>query len=418
MNILFTTLAYYPYVGGHAVVTRATVEELIQRGHKVSILTSNLVQFSPFKKVKTGLAQIDGIPVFRFNSIWPDMSGKKHFGNAFTTLIDNLSRLDEKYSFLENAFFILRALSFPFTPQMLLWSLTDDTTQDVIHALDLVWSTSFIGYTMAKRKGLPYVVTPLLHTYSPRHRGQSLFKVLRGADMIIAVTKSEQDFIINRGIPREKVHQIDIGIDTRRLEGGCGTRFRLKYGIPAEEPIVLFIGRKEVDKGVIQLLKAMNHVWYRIPNARLVVIGPNGILPTDVGTYEDTLSSLSTSRRQKILDLGVVPDREKLDALSASDVFVMPSVRESFGIVYLEAWHFSKPVIGALCKPVSDIIDSGENGFLVRFGDEKGLADHILMLLKSEKLREELGNRGHEKLILKYTSKVMVSKLEKVYEGL
>jgi len=418
MNLLFTTLAYYPYVGGHAVVTRATVEELIQRGHKVSILTSNLVQFSPFKKVNAGLGHVDGIPVFRFDSIWPDMSRKKIFGNAFTALVDNLSELDEKCSSLENAFFTLRALSFPFTPQMLLWGLTDDTTQDVIHALDLVWSTSFIGYIMAKRKGLPYVVTPLLHTYSPRHRGQSLFKVLRGANLIIAVTKSEQDFIIKKGIPQEKVHQIDIGIDTKRLEGGCGTRFRLKHGISAEEPIVLFIGRKEVDKGVIQLLKAMNHVWYVMPNARLVIIGPNGILPTDVETYKDTLSSISTSRRQKILDLGVAPDREKLDALSASDIFVMPSVRESFGIVYLEAWYFSKPVIGALCKPVSDVIENGVNGFLARFGDTKDLADQILMLLKDEKLRGELGNRGHEKLISNYTSKVMVSKLEKVYEEL
>ncbi len=418
MNLLFTTLAYYPYVGGHAVVTRATVEELIQRGHKVSILTSNLVQFSPFKKVKTGLAQIDGIPVLRFNSMWPDMSHKKIFGNAFTALIDNLSKMDEKSSSLENVFFVMRALSFPFTPQMLLWSLTDDTPQDVIHALDLVWSTSFIGYMMAKRKKLPYVVTPLLHTYTSRHRGQSLFKVLRGANMIIAVTKSEQDFIIKRGVPPEKVHQIDIGIDTKRLEGGCGTRFRLKYGISADEPIVLFIGRKEVDKGVIQLLKAMNYVWYYMPNARLVIIGPNGILPTDVETYKDTLSSLSTSRRQKILDLGVAPDREKLDALSASDVFVMPSVRESFGIVYLEAWYFSKPVIGALCKPVSDVIENGVDGFLVRFGDTKDLADQILMLLKNEKLRKELGNRGHEKLISRYTSKLMVSKLEKAYEEL
>ena len=94
MNLLFTTLAYHPYIGG-GVVTKAMVKELAQRGHKVSILTSNLVQFSPFKKVSAGLSPVGGIPVFRFNSIWPDMSSKKNFGNAFTCLLYTSDAADE-----------------------------------------------------------------------------------------------------------------------------------------------------------------------------------------------------------------------------------------------------------------------------------------------------------------------------------
>jgi len=417
MNILIATLAYYPYVGGHAVLTRATAEGLIQQGHDVSILTSNLTQFSPYMKTNAGFEIVNEIPVFRFNSIWPHVSDSPNLGGAFTALIDNLSRLDEKYSLLQNPFLLMRSLSFPFSPQTLLWGLTSNIKSDIIHAIDLVWSTSFISFLIAKRKKIPYIITPLLHTYSQRHRGKSLIKVLKEANAVIAVTKSEQEFILKKGVDKRKVHQISLGINTEMLKGGSGSRFRFRHNIPSEDPIVLFIGRKEVDKGVVQLIKAMNHVWESIPNARLVILGPNGILPTDVKIYRDVLSSVSRQKRQKILDLGVVSEEEKLDALSASDVLAMPSIRESFGLVYLEAWYFRKPVVGASCKPVSDVIDHERDGLLVRFGDEKHLASSLLTLLENEQIRKQFGNRGHKKLMTKYTSDIMVSKLEELYQA-
>jgi len=421
MRVLITTLAYHPYVGGHAVATAAVAEKLAQKGHKVSILTSNLIQFSPLKKAKTELDQLNGVSIVRFDAIWPDLSGVKSslkgkFGRVFTTLIDKLSELDEKRPCLENVFFLARALSFPFTPQMLFWDLTSDINSDIIHAFDLVWSTSFISYMMAKKRKLRYVITPFLHLYSPRHRGNSLFKVLRGADAIIAVTESERNFIVERGVPQKKVHLIGVGVETEKLEGGCGVAFRLKYGIPPEDPIILFVGRKEVDKGVIQLLKSMGYIWSQIPNARLVIIGPNGILPSDVKMYYDTLSLVPTNKRQNVLDLGIVSEKEKLDAFSASDVFAMPSRRDSFGIVYLEAWYYRKPVVGALCEPIWDVIDDKVNGILVRFGDEKDLANNLLGLLKNEKMREEIGERGYEKVMTKYNSETTVSEIENVYK--
>jgi len=415
MQFLITTLAYYPYIGGHAVATAGVAEELVQKGHKVSIFTSNLTQFSPLRKIKAGPDQVNGIPVFRFNSVWPDMSKKSNFGSAFTTLIDNLSLLDEKHSCLQNPFFLMRTLSFPFTPQMLLWGLANEVYADVIHAFDLVWSTSFISYVLAKRKRLPYVITPFLHTYSARHRGNSLLKVLKGADAIIAVTKSEQKFIVEKGVPDEKVHTIGIGVDVKKLRGGNGTIFRIKHNISQEEPIVLFVGRKEVDKGIVQLLRAMALIWSRMPNASLVIIGSEGILPNDTRRYYDTLSLVPSRNRQKIFDLGVVSENEKLDALSAADILVVPSRRDSFGIVYLEAWSYHKPVVGARCAPIWDTIDDGVNGMLVDFGDEKDLANCLLRLLGDEGLREELGERGYEKVTSNYTSEITVNKLEKVY---
>ncbi len=417
MQILMVSLAYYPYVGG-GVASRVVVRELARRGHKVSILTSNLVRFTPFAKVEAGLTYVEGVPVIRFDSMWPDMSRRESLGSIFGGAIDSLSMLDAKCSLFENVFFVARALSFPFAPRTFLWSLTSKVACDVVHSFNLVWSTSFIGYTIAKKAHLPFVITPFLHTYSYRHKGKSLFKVLRGSDAVIVMTPAELEFLAAEGINKKRIHVIGEGIDLERLGGGNGERFRVKYGIPLDDPIVLFVGRKEIDKGVIQLLKSMILVWDRVPNAWLVIIGPNAILPVDLKTYNHALSFMTGEKRKRILDLGVVSEEEKMDALSASDVFAMPSIRESFGIVYLEAWYYRKPVIGALCQPVWDVIDDKVDGFLAKFGDEKDLAKHLVVLLKNEKLRARMGEQGYKKVISKYTSEIVASKLEKVYREL
>ncbi len=380
------------------------------------MLTSNLTQFSPLTKTRAGIESVNGVPVLRFEAKWPDVSKSNVIGGAFTTIVDGLSSLDEDHASLKDMFIIFRSLSFPFSPQALLWGLMSEFQTDIIHSVDLVWSTSFISYLIAKRKRIPFVITPLLHTYSQRHRGMSLIKVMKQAEAVIASTRSEQEFILKKGVDKKKVHLIGLGIDVRTLEGGQGSQFRSRHNIPPEDHIVLFIGRKEVHKGVIQLIKAMNIVWGKIPNTNLVIIGPNGILPTDVRAYQSVMSSLSSEKNQRIIDLGVVSDREKIDALSASDVFAMPSVRESFGLVYLEAWHFRKPVIGASCKPISDVIEDEKDGLLVKFGDEKDLAHKLITLLRDEQLRRDLGNAGHEKLMGEYTSEIMLSRLDEVYQ--
>jgi len=99
-----------------------------------------------------------------------------------------------------------------------------------------------------------------------------------------------------------------------------------------------------------------------------------------------------------ILDLGLVTEEEKQNAISSCDVLVLPSKSESFGLVYLEAWHHKKPVIGCSIGAVSDVIDDEVNGLLVRFGDPKELAEKILYLLQNPSIAEQFGENGKKKL--------------------
>ncbi|GAH76519.1 unnamed protein product, partial [marine sediment metagenome] len=106
---------------------------------------------------------------------------------------------------------------------------------------------------------------------------------------------------------------------------------------------------------------------------------------------------LPNELKNHIIDLGLIDDQSKINAFSICDIFVLPSLDDAFGIVYLEAWLFKKPVIGVLEGNVAGLIDDNTNGFLVPFRDIKNLSFKIEILLKDKNKRDEFGQKGHEK---------------------
>jgi glycosyltransferase involved in cell wall biosynthesis len=93
-----------------------------------------------------------------------------------------------------------------------------------------------------------------------------------------------------------------------------------------------------------------------------------------------------------------VPDQVRRDALAAADVFALPSRTDSFGIVYLEAWCYGLPVVGAWAGGVPDVIDHGVNGLLVPFGDVAALAGALARLLADRQLAQAFGRLGRAKV--------------------
>ncbi|GAI34523.1 unnamed protein product, partial [marine sediment metagenome] len=85
------------------------------------------------------------------------------------------------------------------------------------------------------------------------------------------------------------------------------------------------------------------------------------------------------------------------------DIFIMASKSESFGLAYSEAWLYKKPVIGAYCSGVMEVIEDGINGFLIPFGDKGMLSEYIVKLLANKDLRDKIGRRGYHKVINNYT---------------
>jgi glycosyltransferase involved in cell wall biosynthesis len=108
-----------------------------------------------------------------------------------------------------------------------------------------------------------------------------------------------------------------------------------------------------------------------------------------------------------------VSEREKVEALNACDLLVMPSVGEAFGIVYLEAWALGKPIIGARAGAVPSIVSNGCDGVLVSPGDTEDLIRQIEQMMIDPLWRRELGLAGSRKVRQRYT----VSRIADIVEG-
>ncbi len=154
------------------------------------------------------------------------------------------------------------------------------------------------------------------------------------------------------------------------------TRAWKAAGCPVRRP-------PDAHKGFHSLCEAMTKVLETIPDACLIAIGPKCDMP-----YPPVPA-------RAYLDLGIAGESEKADALAACDVFCMPSTTEAFGIVYVEAWSYGKPVVGGLAPAVRELIADGETGFCVE-QDPSAIATALVRLLEDENLRNRLGAAGRE----------------------
>jgi len=121
-------------------------------------------------------------------------------------------------------------------------------------------------------------------------------------------------------------------------------------------------------------------------------------------------------RRCKVL--GFIPEEDKRDLLDACDILVLPSRTDSFGIVFLEAWLYDKPVIGARAGGIPAVISDGIDGFLVPFGDAQALARRLGELLTDKALARRLGEAGHRKVLAEMTWDRKYAAVRRVYERL
>jgi glycosyltransferase involved in cell wall biosynthesis len=93
----------------------------------------------------------------------------------------------------------------------------------------------------------------------------------------------------------------------------------------------------------------------------------------------------------------------------------LPSRTDSFGIVLLESWLYSRPVVAAAAGGIPGVVDNGKNGILVPFGDIPSLANAIKLLIEDQELNSILGENGRQKLDLNFTWDAVTEKVLSAY---
>jgi glycosyltransferase involved in cell wall biosynthesis len=166
---------------------------------------------------------------------------------------------------------------------------------------------------------------------------------------------------------------------------------RCQLGIPAQAPVVLFVGRLTCDKGIPELMTAFLDLRSQFPELRLLLVGcfeDGDPLPVE------TRRSLETHSR--VIFAGAVQETAPYYAIA--DVVILPSHREGLPTVILEAQAAGKPVIGARATGIVDVVVDGETGLLFPIGDARALAEAVAKLISDKALASRLGLAGLEQV--------------------
>jgi glycosyltransferase involved in cell wall biosynthesis len=252
----------------------------------------------------------------------------------------------------------------------------------------------------ARRAGRPFVFTPLHHPRWVRSRHRVYIDLYRRADAVIALTAAERHELVRLGAMPERVYVTGMG--PFLADRADADAFRARHRIDGR--VVLFLGQHFRYKGYRELLAAAPGVWRRHPDTTFVFAGPA------VGRSERAFRDQDPRVRR----LGRVDLQTKTDALAAADVLCVPSMQESFGGVFTEAWSLGRPVVGGDIPAVREVVDDGVDGFLV--AQEPGaIAERLGWLLDHPRAAAAMGEAGERKVKERWSWPALAEATERIY---
>ncbi len=304
-------------------------------------------------------------------------------------------------------------------PQVL-WTLPRDMHKLATYVrkegVDLVHShASFDTWTAALALHLYRLPVPLLRTKHNvkdiRRHGLNRWYFTQGIDQLIAVSRTVERELLDTGfISRDRVHWVPNGIASDRLaiyeHEKLQARQELK--LASDDEVVAYVSRVTRRKDPGTLVKAFVRLAERRPKARLLIVGGCA----DEGLRKE-LEALSAGH-PRIEFWGFRDDVPRI--LAAIDLFVLPALKEAFGLAPLEAMAQSVPVVVSDAEGFRDFIDHEQNGLSFPKGDVNALAATMERVLADTELRERFAREGPRTVQSHFTAEQMVTRTIKVYE--
>lgn len=276
---------------------------------------------------------------------------------------------------------------------------------DVIHAHD--WLTYYAGIAAKEVSGKPLVVH--MHATEFDRSGekvnQAVYNIERAgmeaADRVIAVSNLTRNIVINRyGIDPSKVVTVHNAVTF-----ASDDRDEVQRGV--DDKIVTFLGRITYQKGPDYFVEAAAKVLKRLPNVRFVMAGSGDMMNHVIRR----VAKLGIADRFHFTGFLKGDDVQKM--FSMSDVYIMPSVSEPFGISPLEAMKSNVPVIISKQSGVAEVLDYAVK---VDYWDVDAMADAIYALLQYPALGKMFARKGLEEVTgLKWDN--AAEKVREVYES-
>jgi D-inositol-3-phosphate glycosyltransferase len=286
------------------------------------------------------------------------------------------------------------------------------------------WISGAVGHRLKHELDVPLVAT--FHTSArskaeagilddPEERSRVEAEVVRCADVLVVSTPEERAELIDRDADADRVEVITPGVDHTLFSPGDQAAARARLGLPADRPVLLFVGRIQALKGIDLALRCLGAL--RDPRAELVVVGgPSGADgPAELGRLETLAEELGVTDRVR----WVPPVRHDrlADWYRAATVCLVPSRTESFGLVALEAAACGTPVVATSVGGLRTLVDHGRSGYLVNGRVPSDHAAFVDRLLGDPRLAARLGEYAAARAG-RYTWSIAAARLRRLYSDL
>ena len=283
----------------------------------------------------------------------------------------------------------------------------------------------FAGAIISRILRIPFVIT--VHGYdvyyskkfgyglgTTRLQRIYVYFILKSANKIFPVSNAlKQQCNVKWHINSKKLEVIPNGMCFNKLPERDEI-IRLKSNLNInDKKIILSVSSLIKRKGQQNIIKVLPEVIKDVPDAFFILIGDGPCLPK----LEQLTKDLELEKHVMFINRYISKD-ELAVFFSICDFFALPSVLESFGIVYIEALFFGKPIIGSRGQGVEDFIVDGETGFLINPYDRDELARKITILMKDERLRISMGEKGKKIVLEKYLWEHNVGTLTSAYKNI
>ncbi len=204
---------------------------------------------------------------------------------------------------------------------------------------------------------------------------------LHHADRILAISSYTRDRLLKeQNLDPNKVSLLPCQFEPSRFQPAPKPSYLLEqYGLKLKQPVILTVTRlaeAERYKGYDQILQALPYIRQIIPDVHYVIVGKGN----DKSRIEQMIAQLGLQNCVTLA--GFVPDKQLCDYYNLCDVFAMPSKREGFGIVYLEALGCGKPVLGGNQDGAIDALCYGELGALVNPDNVEEITRTLVQILQ------------------------------------
>lgn len=384
MRIVHVAIRFPPAEGGGEQHVYNLAKQQVKIGHKVYVITTNLIREIPRKVDKHLLKEetIDYIKVIR-KKTYPTFLPVWGYGSIFFGLKKLVSEINPDIVHGHGyGYFYIDALARAKKKYKPRWKL-------------ILTSHGFAG-----GRGIfkhPKIVYDKLI-------GEKTVKLLDGT---IALSKNDKRIFEKLGA--KKVYVVPNGFDISRFASlPDKTAFKNRYNLSGK--IILNISRLAVSKGQKYLIKAFSQIIPDFPDLKLVIIGE------DWGEMKNLKLLVKNLRLEdKVLLPGLVSAQDVLEAFSASEIFVLPSLAEGLPTVILEAMASGLPIVATDVGGVAETLNGV--GLVIRAANANQLAENMRKLLEDDELRKRCSKLGRER-VKRYDWPRVARDVVRVYEDI